>query len=339
MPNSGSPPRVHRGVEIIPSPSYGPRPPIHNPESRIQNGDCPGAQSHLGVLIDQFLNYLAVEAGLADNTLTAYRHDLGLFDRFVSGRDLSLQTLAPTDIQRFLIERKDQGLSIASVARNLVAVKIFLRHLFAVGLLKRDLAGLIESPKKWRLIPRILHVQQVDALLATPGEDDPYVGRDRAILELFYACGLRVSELCGLGLQDVRLDVGYLRCLGKGKKERIVPIGRTAIECLEEYLDTTRPRLDRHHSSALFLSRTGRPMERTNIWRLVVKYARRMGLTGKVSPHTLRHCFATHLLQGGADLRVVQELLGHADVSTTQIYTHVDRDRLKEIHRRCHPRP
>ncbi len=298
-----------------------------------------GSGSPFGRFIEQFLGYLFVEAGLADNTLKAYRHDLEVFDRFAAERGLGPETLAPTDIQKFLIRRKDDGLAIASVARNLVAVKIFLRHLYATGRMRQDLAALIESPKKWKLIPRVLHIQQVDALLNTPNEEDPYAVRDRAILELFYACGLRVSELCSLVLPNVRLDVGYLRCFGKGSKERIVPIGRTAIECVREYLDTARPRQDRYHSQALFLSRTGRPMERTNVWRLVVKYARRMGLPNKVSPHTLRHCFATHLLQGGADLRIVQELLGHADVSTTQIYTHVDRDRLKEVHRRCHPRP
>lgn len=295
--------------------------------------------SPLGRHIEQFLGYLDIEAGLSENTLAAYRHDLTVFDRFLAERGLTLEALAPTDIQKFLIQRKDHGLAIASVARNLVAVKILLRHLYALGRMKQDIAGLIESPKKWRLIPRVLHVPQVDALLAQPGEDDPYAVRDRAILELFYACGLRVSELCTLTLQDVRVDMAYLRCMGKGRKERIVPIGRTAIECVREYLDTARTRLDRRGSPAVFLSRTGRPLERTNVWRLVVKYARRMGLPGKVSPHTLRHCFATHLLQGGADLRIVQELLGHADVSTTQIYTHVDRDRLKAIHRKCHPRP
>lgn len=292
----------------------------------------------LATLIDRFLGYLCVEAGLADSTLRAYRHDLELFDGFVTDLGATVATLCPTHVQRFLIHRKDQGLSIASIARNLVAIKIFLRHLYATGHLKRDLAALIESPKKWKLIPRVLHVQQVDALLGTPDGEDPYAVRDRAILELFYACGLRVSELCGLALDDVRLDMGYLRAFGKGRKERIVPVGRTAIESVREYLESLRPRLDRRGSRMLFLSRTGRPLERTNVWRLVVKYARRMGLPGKVSPHTLRHSFATHLLQGGADLRIVQELLGHADVSTTQIYTHVDRDRLKDVHRRFHPR-
>ncbi|MBN1491227.1 MAG: site-specific tyrosine recombinase XerD [Phycisphaerae bacterium] len=297
----------------------------------------PGKTS-LAPLVEQFLTYVITEAGLADNTVTAYRHDLTLFDQYLTRAEVGPETLDPTHIQRFLMERRDAGLELSSIARNLMAIKVFLRHLFATGRIQRDLADLIESPKKWKLVPRVLHPQQVDALLATPNTDDPFAARDRAILELFYACGLRVSELCGLTLGNVRLDLGYLRCFGKGSKERIVPIGRTAVECIRDYLDTLRPSLDSRNEAALFLSRTGRPMERTNVWRLVVKYARRMGLTGKVSPHTLRHCFATHLLQGGADLRVVQELLGHADVTTTQIYTHVDRDRLKAIHRKYHPR-
>jgi len=312
---------------------------MSSPPSHVRCEASPDGPSVFGPYLEQFMTYLGVEAGLADNTLLAYARDLRLFDRFLADRGIGLETLGPIHVQRFLIQRKDAGLSISSVARNLVTIKVFLRHLFLTGRIRHDLAALVETPKKWKLIPRVLHVRQVDALLNTPGEEDPYAARDRAILELFYACGLRVSELCGLTLGDVRLDVGYLRCLGKGRKERVVPIGRVAIECIQEYLDTTRPRLNRRNASALFLSRTGRPMERTNVWRLVVKYARRMGLKGKVSPHTLRHSFATHLLQGGADLRVVQELLGHADVSTTQIYTHVDRDRLKEIHRRYHPRP
>jgi integrase/recombinase XerD len=179
----------------------------------------------------------------------------------------------------------------------------------------------------------------VDALMSAPDDGDAFAVRDRAVLELFYACGLRASELCGLTLPNVRLDLGYLRCFGKGRKERVVPIGRTAVEALREYLETQRAATDRRGSPFVFLSRTGRPLERTTVWRLVVKYARRMGVPGRFSPHSLRHCFATHLLQGGADLRVVQELLGHADVSTTQIYTHVDASRLKDIHRRFHPMP
>jgi integrase/recombinase XerD len=292
----------------------------------------------IDLLVREFLSYLLVEAGLADNTLAAYRRDLDCFARFLDERELRVDVLAPIHIQQFLIARKEEGLSIASIARNLVAVKIFLRHLYATGRLKHDLTVLIETPKKWKRIPHVLHRQQVDGLINTPDDEDAYALRDRAILELFYACGLRVSELCGLTLGDVRLDMGYLRCLGKGKKERIVPIGRSAIEAIQAYLDGLRSDLDRRNSDGLFLSRTGRALDRTNVWRIVVKYARRMGLTGKVSPHTLRHSFATHLLQGGADLRVVQELLGHADVATTQLYTHVDKDRLKAIHRKYFPR-
>jgi integrase/recombinase XerD len=288
-------------------------------------------------LIDQFLSYLLVEAGLADNTLSAYRGDLERFAAFLESEGAEVASLDPTHIQRFLMRRKEEGLQLSSLARHFASVKVFLKHLYAMGRLNRDLASLLETPRKWKLLPRTLSTQQVDGLMNTPDEQDPYAVRDRAILELFYACGLRVSELCGLTLQNVRLDLGYLRCFGKGSKERIVPIGRTAVATVREYLVALRPQLDRHVDPHLFLSRTGRVLERTNVWRIVTKYARRMGLTGKVSPHSLRHCFATHLLQGGADLRVVQELLGHADVSTTQIYTHVDKARLKDIHRRFHP--
>lgn len=291
-----------------------------------------------GTRIDQFLTYLSVEAGLADNTLIAYRHDLECLNKYFTSQNVDLAVLSPVHIQGFVIHRKNEGLSLASIARNLASIKVFLRHLFAMGWLNHDVAGLLETPKKWKLLPRTYSAKQMATLMVAPNEDDPYAVRDRAILELFYACGLRVSELCGLTLQNVRLDMGYLRCFGKGSKERIVPIGRYAVEMVREYIGDLRMRLDKYHSPSLFLSRTGKPLERTNVWRIVVKYARRMGLSGKFSPHTLRHCFATHLLHGGADLRVVQELLGHADVSTTQIYTHVDKDRLKDLHRKYHPR-
>ncbi|MBI4579401.1 MAG: tyrosine-type recombinase/integrase, partial [Planctomycetes bacterium] len=186
---------------------------------------------------------------------------------------------------------------------------------------------------------RILNYRQVEALLNLPDEEEPLALRDRAILEMFYAAGLRVSELTGLRLEDVQLDIGYVRCLGKGRKERIVPLGEPAIQAVREYLSQLRPQLaDGHGCDRLFLSRTGKPFDRTNCWRLVVKYARRMGITGKLSPHTLRHCFATHLLSNGADIRMVQEMLGHADIATTQIYTHVDSSRLKAIHQKFHPR-
>ncbi len=238
-----------------------------------------------------------------------------------------------------MAQREEKGLAVSSIARRLVAVKLFCRFCFHYGHIDRDVADLIETPKKWQTLPRVLNARDVDTLLSLPDESDPLASRDRAILHLFYATGLRVSELVGLRLKDVNLEVGYLRCLGKGQRERVVPIGSRAIQTTREYLYNLRPQLVEGHSTdRIFVSRTGRPLDRTNCWRLVVKYARRMGIAGKVSPHTLRHSFATHLLAGGADLRVLQEMLGHADVATTQVYTHVDSSRLKAVHAKFHPR-
>jgi integrase/recombinase XerD len=216
---------------------------------------------------------------------------------------------------------------------------MFWRYLHANGKVEDDLVNLLESPKLWHRLPRIVDTGQVNALLEEPGADDAMQLRDRAILEMFYACGLRVSELAGLKLGDVNVQVGFVRCIGKGRKERIVPVGGPASQALQEYIGTMRPRLARQKPvDRIFLSRTGNPLDRHNIYRLVQRYARRAGITAKMTPHSLRHCFASHLLAGGADLRIVQELLGHASVATTQIYTHVDRDRLKRIHQRFHPR-
>jgi integrase/recombinase XerD len=291
--------------------------------------------------IEAFLRYLKVEAGLAENTLTAYRHDLMSLAGFCTEQRIDLKTISVRDIQGFMISlRENAGLAESSIARRLVAVKLFLKYGHQNGQVNEDVAALIETPKKWQHIPRVLNRQEVDRLLGLPNEtEDPLALRDRAILELFYATGLRVSELVGLTLSSVHLDIGYLRCIGKGRRERVVPIGSRAVEALNAYLSGLRPQLlDGSGTDALFISRTGKPLDRTNCWRLVVKYARQMGVAGRLSPHTLRHCFATHLLAGGADLRVVQELLGHADISTTQIYTHVDNSRLKAIHKQFHPR-
>lgn len=291
-------------------------------------------------LIERFLHSLWAEAGLSPNTLEAYGLDLRIFATFLAERGIALRALAPSDIQAFLIAQKEeQGLVLSSISRRLVAVKLFCRYAYAQGHLDRDISELIETPKKWHHLPHVLNVQEVDALLGLPDEGDPLALRDRAILHLFYATGLRVSELVALRLPDVNLEIGYLRCFGKGSKERVVPIGAKAIRTTEEYIRALRPQLvDGLSTDRLFVSRTGRGLDRTNCWRLVVKYARRVGIRGKVSPHTLRHTFATHLLSGGADLRVVQEMLGHADIATTQIYTHVDSDRLKAIHQQFHPR-
>ena len=289
--------------------------------------------------VKRFLDYLFVECGLAGSTVVAYQRDLCDFwdDLEQAGVDVADVTIL--DVQRHLQRLQEGGWAVASIARRLSSVKMFLRQRYAENLLKRDVASLIEAPKKWRYLPATLHYQKVDALLNAPDASDEFYLRDRALLELLYATGMRVSEVSDLTVEQLNLDIGYLRCIGKGNKERITPIGRTALDALGRYLSRLRPTLVRPHSrSFVFLSRTGRKFDRTSMWRLVRKYAQAAGIETHVSPHTLRHCFATHLLAGGADLRIVQELLGHADVSTTQVYLHVDSTRLKEVHQRCHPR-
>lgn len=289
--------------------------------------------------VKRFLDYLFVECGLAGNTVSAYQTDLCAFwdDAADNGElpaDLDIE-----DVQNHLITLRQRGLSTASIARHLAAIKMFLRHHHRSGLLRRDVASLIEMPKKWSRVPETVHYNQIEALLNAPQPTDEFYYRDQAMLELLYATGMRVSELTSLGLRNVNLDVGYLRCLGKGKRERVIPIGRSAIRAVKAYLRKLRPAMQTTHSGkSLFLSRTGRPMDRSNVWRLVRKYAVRAGITKNLHPHTLRHSFATHMLAGGADLRVVQELLGHADLTNTQVYLHVDQIRLKQVHRRFHPR-
>lgn len=290
--------------------------------------------------VKRFLDYVFIECGLAGSTVTAYHADLRGFWSFLTNRDIPIADVAIEDMQRFLITLKQRGLSLSSIARHLATVKVFLRFLFNEQVLTKDISSLIESPKRWRTIPGTLRYTEVDRLLAAPDLHNEFYLRDRALLELLYATGMRVSEVADLTLKGINLKLGYVRCIGKGRKERIVPVGREALEAVSRYLDILRPRLlGDGVTEALFLSRTGRPLDRTNIWRLVRKFAVAAGIESDVSPHTLRHCFATHLLGGGADLRVVQELLGHADVTTTQVYTHVDETHLKTIHSKFHPRP
>lgn len=291
-------------------------------------------------LVKRFLDHLFIECGLAGSTITAYQRDLAEFWDHLVADEVEPGDISMEDVQKHLMALQQRGLAVSSIARHLATIKVFLRFLRAEHVLRRDIASLIESPKRWSTIPDSVHYEQVQALLTAPDPYDELYLRDRALLELLYATGMRVSEIVDLGLARINLDLGYARCIGKGRKERIVPIGRPAIEAVLNYLEILRPRLlgDRH-TDALMLSRTGRPLDRTNMWRLVRKYARMAGIQQHVSPHTLRHCFATHLLAGGADLRVVQELLGHADVTTTEIYTHVDEAQLKTVHSKYHPRP
>lgn len=291
-------------------------------------------------LVKRFLDYIFLECGLSGATVTAYKGDLGEFWDNLVANDVSPADIAMEDVQRHLIELQRRGLMVSSIARHLAAIKVFLRWLHAERVLRADLASLIESSKRWHTIPDTVRYSQVESLLQAPDPQGEYYLRDRALLELLYATGMRVTEVVDLPVDQINLQLGYVRCMGKGRKERIIPVGRSAIETVGEYLETLRPRLQgAAQTKALFLSRTGRPLDRTNIWRLVRKYAILAEIDKHLSPHTLRHCFATHLLAGGADLRIVQELLGHADVATTQIYTHVDEAQLKRVHREYHPRP
>ncbi len=291
-------------------------------------------------LVKRFLDHLFVECGLAGSTVTAYQRDLRGFWDHLEAREVEPGDISIDDVQKYLMELPRRGLALSSIARHLASIKVLLRYLFAERILRRDIASLIESPRRWRNIPDTVRYSQVEALLGAPVPTDEFYLRDRALLELLFATGMRVSEATELNLDQINLTLGYVRCMGKGRKERLIPVGRAAIKAVQTYLELLRPRLlGERNEAALFLSRTGRPLDRTNVWRLVRKYAMVAGIKHRLSPHTLRHSFATQLLAGGADLRIVQELLGHANVTTTQIYTHVDETQLKQVHRKYHPRP
>ncbi len=294
----------------------------------------------MNVLISQFQDHLLLERGLSQNTAEAYGIDLTRFDAFLKTRGTrSFNDVERGDVLDFLMDEKTRGVSVNSISRRLVAVKVFFRFLQQEGLLARNVTDVMDSPKLWRVLPGVLSVKEVDRLLAAPSGNDRYAVRDRALLELFYASGLRVSELAGLCLEDLHFDEGYLRCFGKGSKERVVPVGERAQQAVLRYVGEARmtfgPELGERH---VFLTRRGKHFSRKSIWRLVKHYAMKAGINKDVSPHTLRHSFASHLLANGASLRVIQEMLGHADIATTQVYTHVDRGRLRSVHARFHPR-
>ena len=288
--------------------------------------------------LKSFLLYLASERGLAENTLNAYRRDLeDVDDHF---RDAGGDPLKGTadEYRAYLQNQTRRGQSTKTIARRLAAIRVFLRYLLAEGFDFTHVLQQLERPKPERDLPKILSKAQVNQLISAPNPKSFLFARDVAILELLYASGLRATELCQLKLRDLNLQVECVRVLGKGMKERIVPLGRAAKEALERYLLDCRPKLQKKPRDVVFLSRSGKPMERVGLWMLVEKHGRSSGLLKHISPHTLRHCFATHLIGGGADLRIVQELLGHSDIATTQIYTHVDQTRLKAVHEKFHPR-
>jgi integrase/recombinase XerD len=291
-------------------------------------------------LIDQFLNYLLVEKGLARATLESYSSDLLRYADFMDRNGRSAVSAEDTALLlKHLINLRNEGLGARSRARHLVALRGFYGFLVREKLLALDPAKLLEIPKTALKLPDVLNADEVRRLLNAPDTRTPQGIRDAAMLEVLYAAGLRVSELVHLKIQDVHLDAGFVRVLGKGSKERIVPIGQFAREKVLFYLEHGRGRLvEERVSPYLFVGRAGRPITRQGFWKQVRRYAAGTGIFKKVTPHSLRHSFASHLLEGGADLRAVQIMLGHADISTTQIYTHVTRDRLKELHRKFHPR-
>ena len=291
-------------------------------------------------LLQRFTDFISLEQGLSPRTLEAYQRDLERFAEYAEAKAVA----APLDItarllREYVYHLKDLGLSPASIRRNVSAVRTYFRFLTGDGIVVRDPSERLETPKRWRSLPEVLSVDEVQRLLAAPTLDDALVFRDRALLELAYGAGLRVSEWISLGVRDLMLEEGLIRVFGKGSKERLVPIGRTAIGAVAIYLRELRPKLEKGEGKGiLFLNARGRPLTRMGAWKILRGYVDRAELGKHVSPHTLRHSFATHLLEGGADLRAVQEMLGHVDIATTQIYTHVDREYLRQVHRSYHPR-
>lgn len=294
-------------------------------------------------IIKQFAGYLLIEKGLSENTVSAYSSDINFFLEYLKEQNKeNFTTILRDDILAFLEESSDKGMESASIARRLVSVKVFFKYLFQERLIPADITDIMTSPKLWRLLPDFLSIEEVDKLLGVfpnTGKDN-LILRNRTILELMYASGLRVSEAVNLKLNGLKFDEGIIRVTGKGDKERIIPIGLPAERLLKKYLELARPQLIKANSEIpnVFLSHTGKSLTRERIWAIVKEAAKLAGIHKNIFPHTLRHSFASHLLANGADLRIIQEMLGHADISTTQIYTHVEKDRLKSIFQKFHPR-
>lgn len=301
-----------------------------------------GSTADPAVYVAGFLAYLDAECGLAANTLTAYRRDL---DRFVTwnrgAAKASVHQISVAVLTQFLEYQQSLNLSAPSIGRSLAAIRMYFRYLMLEGVVTESAADLVSSPKLWERLPRVLSPEMVDALLQSPlASEDRYPNRDRALLALLYATGCRVSEIAALKIADINLTEGFCRCTGKGNKQRLVSLNPVAVQAVGRWLTGERQDLVQRFGRDdgwLFLSRSGRRVARESIWSLIRRYARRAGC-GDISPHTLRHSFATHLLAGGADIRALQEMLGHASIRTTQVYTHVEHSRLKAVHRKCHPR-
>jgi integrase/recombinase XerD len=285
-----------------------------------------------------FLDYLSVEKGLSANTILSYGRDLKKHLHFLKKEKTDWAQADEETLARFIHHQSQAGLQARSLARLISALKSFYRFLLLDGLVKKDPAANLTSPKTWMTLPKYLTVQEVEDLLRQPDDKDLHGLRDKAMLEVLYAAGLRVSELIQLKPKDLNLDDGYLICHGKGGKERVVPLGRSAATVTKRYMEEARPQLQKKPAEALFLTRLGDRFTRQGFWKMLREYARKAGLASKISPHILRHSFATHLLERGADLRSVQLMLGHSQITTTQIYTHVSRERLRQVYEKYHPR-
>ena len=292
-------------------------------------------------LIESFLNYLIVECGLSDNTIKGYKGDLRNFSNYLQDEGIKqFQDLRAKMIVSFIEKEKQRGLSENSISRSLVTIKMLYKYMIMEGKISANPMSSVNTLKLQKHLPEVLHYKTVEEILRAPDCNDKLGIRDKAILELMYATGARVSEVASIKASWINFDYGYIRCQGKGSKQRIVPMGAEASKSIRRYLQEVRPLLVKMEADEplLFLSRTGKKLRRENIWSIVKKYAIKAGIRSNISPHTLRHSFATHLLEGGADLRSVQEMLGHSNISTTQIYTHIDRKYLKSIHQKFHPR-
>lgn len=290
--------------------------------------------------IGEFMNYLSVERGLAQNTLLAYRRDLTKYIDYLSQKGIkAASSVNRKHVSHFMFDLKKHGMSAATIGRNLAAVKMFHRFLVRENLSHEDPTTLVDTPRLWKRVPSVLTLGEIESMIAAASGKKIQQIRDQAILEIFYASGLRVSELADLKTTSINDDAGFVRAVGKGSKERIIPLGKKAREALQKYLLRSRPQLLKGRTDdVLFLSRLGKKISRQGLWALIKFYAHKANIKKTIKPHTLRHTFATHLLEHGADLRSVQEMLGHADISTTQIYTHVDKERLRSVHKQFHPR-
>lgn len=291
--------------------------------------------------LQSFCEYLEFERGLSPRTLDAYKRDIEKLIAFLTTRGVSAIRKADTqDVREYVYQLKDQGLQPSSIRRNLSAIRTYYAFLLAEGHVEKDPTDRVDLPSTWRKLPNVLGRDDVIRLLEAPDPGDRFYWRDRAMLEFTYASGVRVGELISLKVRDLDIPEGMAVVTGKGSKERVVPVGRSALQALVVYIREIRPALVRGKDSegVVFVNARGTPMTRMGVWKILRKHVTRAGIKKRVTPHTLRHSFATHLLEGGADLAAVQEMLGHADIATTQIYTHVEREYLRDVHRRFHPR-